>query len=128
MTARYQQQQARQEALTMLGRDLTRRSKAKCELCGTAGESLFAIEVEPVPAQPDPDHAVFLCAPCKDGNAGGKLDPNRWRFLESMIWSEILPVQVTAVRLCRRLEGAGVGWAGDVLASLYLSPEVEAML
>ena len=110
------------------GRDLTRRSKAHCELCGAAGERLFAVEVEPLPDQPDPDHAVFLCEQCRDGSDGGELDPSRWRFLESAVWSEIPAVQVTAVRVCIRLENAGIGWAADVLAGLYLSPEVEAWL
>ena len=128
MATRYQQHKERQEALTMLGRDLTRRSKARCELCSAAGERLFTIEVEPLPDQPDPDHAVFLCEQCRDGSIGGKLEPNRWRFLESVVWSEIPAVQITAVRLCRRLENAGVGWAGDILSGLYLNPEVEAQL
>jgi len=128
MTTRYRQHQERQEALTMLGRDLTRRSKARCELCEAAGERLFAVEVEPLPDRPDPDHAVFLCEQCRDGSDGGKLDPSRWRFLELSVWSEIPAVQVTAVRVCRRLEKAGVGWAADVLDDLYLNPEVAAWL
>jgi protein PhnA len=128
MTTRYRQHQERQEALTMLGRELTRRSRARCELCGAAGVRLFAVEVEPLPERPDPDHAVFLCEQCRDGSCGGNLDPSRWRFLESAVWSENPAVQVTAVRLCRRLDKAGVDWVADVLAGLYLSPEIEAWL
>ena len=128
MSTRYQLHKERLDAIANLGRDLTRRSKARCELCGTSGTRLFAKEVEPLPEQPDPEHSLFLCEKCSDDMARDTLDPNHWRFLESMVWSEIAPVQVTAVRLCRRLKDQGVDWAGDILSDLYLSPEIEAWL
>ena len=128
MSTRYQLHKDRLDAIANLGRDLTRRSKAKCELCSTSGERLLAMEVEPLPEQPAPEHSVFLCDTCSEEMANDTLDPIRWRFLESLVWSEIAPVQVTAVRLCRRLKDQGVSWAEDVLSDLYLSPEIEAWL
>ena len=57
-----------------------------------------------------------------------KIEPDQARFLESVIWSEIPVVQVTAVRLCRMLAEDGVDWAAQVLDTVYLSPEVESWL
>jgi protein PhnA len=128
MSTRHHLHKERQDAIANLGRDLTRRSKAKCELCNASGKRLFAMEVEPLPHQPDTEHSVFLCERCSDDMARETLDPTRWHFLESLVWSEIAPVQVTAVRLCRRLQDQGVDWAEDVLSNLYLSPEIEAWL
>jgi protein PhnA len=128
MSTRYHQHKERLESLADLGRELTRRSKAKCELCGTGGERLQAVEVEPLPDQPDADHTIFLCDQCRYGVEGERLDPERWHFLQSVVWSDIPPVQITAVRMCRRLSEEGVNWATDILAELYLSPEIEARL
>lgn len=128
MSTRYLRHRERQEAIARLGRDLTRRSKARCELCASPGKSLQVMEVEPLPEQPDLEHSIFLCEECTNDMSRKKLDPSRWRFLESVVWSDIIPVQVTAVRLCTRLQAQGVDWAIDALAGLYLSPQIEAWL
>lgn len=71
----------------------------------------------------------MLCARCQD-LVSGKLmgDPNQLRFLEESIWSEVLPVQLAAVRLVRKLAADGEGWAVDALDVLYLEEEVEQMV
>lgn len=118
--------QARKAAVAGLGRELVRRARSSCELCGASGQSLAVVEVPPLPDEPEPDSAVMVCAPCADGVAGGRLDPERWRFLESVIWSEIAPVQVAAVRATRRLSDAGIPWASRLLDGLYLDDEIQA--
>lgn len=128
MSKGYRKHQERLDAVHFLGKTLVRRSGSKCELCGIAGEKLTIMEVEPVPENPSEDHAIFLCDACHEGCVGGKLQPMRWRFLESVVWSEIPAVQVTAVRICRRLQHEKVDWADDLLSGLYLSPEVEEWL
>jgi len=128
MAAGFQQNKARQEELAALGRILARRSGSRCELCSVSGTSLYSVEVEPVPEQPDPERTLFVCQPCKESVSGGKLISPQLRFLETLVWSDIPVVQVAAVRLCRRLYSEGVDWAGDALADLYLSPEVEEWL
>lgn len=117
---------ARIEAVNALGRTLVRRSGSKCELCEASGVSLRAVEVRPLVEEPEVDEALFLCDLCRDALEGGKLEGSRWRCLESVIWSDIRPVQVTAVRLMRRIAEGGEAWAVDVLSGLYLDPEVEA--
>jgi len=125
MAKGYDKHRERVKAVNALGRELTRRSSSKCELCGGAGVRLSGLEIEPLPAQPDPDHTLFVCDICRDGISGGKLKADRWRFLETVIWSEIPVVQVASVRMCRKLQEQGAGWAADLLDNVYLSPEVK---
>ncbi len=119
---------ARIDAVNALGRTLVRRSGSKCELCEDGGVPLRAIEVTPVPEEPEVDEALFLCDTCKSAVQGGKIDGPRWRCLDSVVWSEVRPVQVTAVRLARRLSDAGEEWAVDLVSGLYLDPAVEARI
>jgi protein PhnA len=125
MSKGYDKHKERLEAVNSLGRELTRRSSSKCELCGSGGVKLSVVEIEPFPAQPDSDHTVFVCETCQDGITGGKLNADRWRFLDTVIWSEIPVVQVAAVRVTRKLQEQGAQWAADLLDNVYLSPEVE---
>ncbi len=117
---------ARIAAVNALGRTLVRRSGAKCELCEDAGVSLRPTEVTPVPEEPEVDEALFLCDTCKAAVEGGPIEGARWRCLDSVVWSDVRPVQVTAARLVRRLSDAGQEWAVDLLTGLYLDPDVEA--
>jgi protein PhnA len=125
MAKGYEKHKERLDAINALGRELTRRSSSKCELCGDSGVKLSGHEIVPLPEQPDADHTVFICEACRDGLTGGKLDADRWRFLENVIWSDVPVVQVAAVRITRKLLEQGVLWAADLLDNVYLSPEVE---
>ena len=122
------QHKARLDALNALGRTLVRRSGARCELCEDSGVSLRPAEITPVPAEPEIEEALFLCDPCRTAVDGGRLDGGRWRCLESVVWSDVRPVQVIAVRLVRRLADEGQAWAVDLLSGLYLDPNVEARI
>ena len=128
MAKGYQRNKEHQENVALLGKSLIRRCKKKCELCEIAGQSLKVIEVAPAPETPHEDHAVMLCQTCQIMVETQNINPNQARFLESVIWSEIPAVQVTAVRLCRILAANGVDWATQVLDTVYLSPEVESWL
>jgi len=111
-------------AVAVLGRSLTRRAGSRCELCTAGGVPLAPWEVPPVPAEPEPDRALLLCGSCLEGVEGGDLDPQTWHFLEAAAWSEVPAVQVTVVRLLRRLAAGGAAWATDLLDGLWLGPEV----
>ena len=112
-----------------LGRQLSRRARNRCELCRPS-TSLFVFEVEPVFAEPDPDRAVMICERCRRAveNARLRVDPEELRFLMETVWHEILPIQLASVRLCRRLSTEGVIWASELLESLYIDPDIEALL
>jgi protein PhnA len=119
---------ARVDAVNALGRTLVRRSGSRCELCEASGVPLRPTEVTPTPEEPNIDEALFLCDACRAAVDGGALTDHRWRCLEIAVWSEVRPVQVTAVRLARRLSDDGVEWAIDLLSGLYLDPDIEARI
>ena len=124
-----QRHQERLSAVAGMGRQLSRRARNRCELCQSA-TSLTVVEIPPVdPEEPSEDRAAMLCARCV-GLVSGKPweDPNQLRFLEESIWSEVIPVQLAAVRLLKRLADDGVGWAVDALDVLYLDPDIEQMV
>ena len=120
---------ARQQAVAGLGRFLARRAHNACELCQDR-TSLSVIEVAPVPEEPEVDRAVLVCERCARAVAGGRGAPAaaELRFLPATMWSEVMPVQLSAVRLLRRLASEGVAWAAEALDGLYLDPDVEALL
>ena len=128
MAKGFQKNKEHKEKVAMLGKTLIRRAEKKCELCQVQGESMAVMEGEPAPAVPDPDHAVMICNACAEVLAQEKPNPDQARFLESAVWSEIPAVQVTAVRLCRKLADTGTDWAVELLDAVYLSPEAEEWL
>ena len=119
--------QERLAAVAALGRSLSRRAGHACELCGESG-SLKVVEVEPVLEEADGERALMACDRCADLLGGGRLEARSLRFLEMAIWNEVLPVQLTAVRLVRRLAEEGVDWARDALDGLYLDEAVEGLI
>ena len=86
------------------------------------------VEVNPLPSGPNPDHAILICSTCEAALEKDRPAPEELRFLESIIWSETTAVQVTAVKLCRKLANQGAEWAAQLLDTVYLSPETEAWL
>ena len=119
---RIQQRQA-------LGKTLSRRSRSSCELCQKR-TALQVIELFPHPKKPTAQWALLLCDSCQP-YVSEKIsvdDPNTLQFLHELVWSEILPVQVTAARLAQHLEKAGISWAQGLLDGVYFPPEVEERL
>ena len=120
-----QKYQERRSALSMLGKDLARRSRSKCELCEAAGVPLTIYEVAPIPDEPDFEHCLMACDTCREQLENPKrLQPDHWRCLTKAIWSEVPAVQVLALRYLRRLADQ-YQWAADTLEIAYLTPEVE---
>ncbi|MCL6269162.1 phnA protein [Sansalvadorimonas sp. 2012CJ34-2] len=117
--------QERQQALSLLGKDLTRRASSKCELCEAAGVRLVTFEVPPEPKEPNIDHCLLICEECKTHLADRKhRQPDHWRCLTKTIWSELPVAKVIALRTLREL-AASHSWASDALENAWLEPEVE---
>lgn len=114
-------------AVAALGRTLSRRARNRCELCETS-TSLKVVEVEPTEEDPTEERAVLICASCENALAGKTTDTNAFRFLEGVVWSETLPVQLCAVRLLRGFARDDVAWARECLDGLFLDPEVENLV
>ncbi|PCJ45737.1 MAG: phnA protein [Moraxellaceae bacterium] len=114
----------RLDALSMLGKDLTRRSRAHCELCHISGVKLASFEVAPIQDVPDIEHTIFLCETCNDQlNKPKTIQPDHWHCLSVAVWSEVRPAQVVAVRMVKRLSGT-IQWAADLYEQVYLEPDV----
>ncbi len=125
MAKGYDQYKNRQSAISAFGKDLTRRSGSKCELCDTAGKSLEIFEVPPVPEEPDYDKCIFICELCSEQLANPKsFDYDHWRSLNQKVWSEIPAIQVMAVRILRSISESQ-DWAQNILEEVYLDPEIE---
>ena len=115
---------AHKAAVAALGKNLSRRARSQCELCEDRAP-LKVVEVDGNPDEPNEDWAVMICEPCEDALGGKARDTSRLRVLEGTMWSEVRPVQITAVRILRTLDES---WARDALEGLYLDPEVEALI
>ncbi|MBM75564.1 MAG: hypothetical protein CMK59_09185 [Proteobacteria bacterium] len=130
-----QQHKQRLEDLNLLGRELARRSKSRCELCGDQ-KPLFVTELMPPPVTPDIESALLLCSSCQhlallpqDNPSLSTTDSlQNYSFFNDAVWSETAPVQIAAIRNIRFLAQKGALWAQDINDSLYVSPEIEDRL
>ena len=128
MTKGYEKNQERLQALSLFGKDLVRRAKSACELCGASGTSLKIFEVPPVPQEPDFDICIMACESCRNQlDKPSALDANYWRSLSNVVWSETAAVQVLAVGILRLLADKHI-WASELLEQLYLTEEIEDWL
>ncbi len=114
----------RLQALSLLGKPLSRRARSRCELCQQS-TSLKIFEVPPLPAEPSEDYAVLLCDRCIQLATTSKNPPpeQEVHFLSEMIWSPAPPVQILAIRICRTHQ-----YFPSQLEDVYLSPELEERL
>lgn len=113
--------QARVDELNSFGKDLAKRCKSKCELCGES-TSLKIFEVPPV-SEPNFEKCVMICGSCKEQVENpDKLIVNHWHCLNETAWSEVPAVQVLVWRLLGQLSTEP--WAQDLKDQLYLSEEV----
>ncbi len=127
MSRGFQQHQQRALGLSSFGKELTRRSGSCCELCESCGVKLVIYEVPPVPAEPSPDHCLFICEACEAQIERPKLrDPDHWRCLTRAVWSPLPVAQVMALWMARQL--ADQPWVAELLEQVYLPPEVESWL
>jgi len=116
----------RQDELKSFGKDLAKRSRSKCELCGAAGVHLDIFEVPPVHQEPDFDRCIFMCETC--GSALGsirKKSTEHWRCLTDKIWSGIPAVKVLSVMILKEISSREP-WAAALLEEVYLDEEEEA--
>ena len=118
--------QDRLNTLSLFGKDLARRCKSKCELCENGGIKLAPYEVEPMPPEPDFENCLMICETCTEQvSKPKKFTPGeQWRCLAQVVWSEIPALQVTAVRLLRRME-SNQDWARETLEGVFLDEEIE---
>lgn len=117
--------QERQAQLSILGKDLTRRSGSKCELCEASGVALRPYPVPPEGEVPQVETCVFVCDICREQLEHPKrIDAAHWRCACQSVWSEVPAVQVVAARVLDRL-GKTELWAREAREAAYFDEEVE---
>jgi protein PhnA len=116
----------RQQQCLGMGKELSRRAKSKCELCATKS-SLKVIELLPLTEEPELNWAILVCSECQPllREKLSITDTTQLQFLHETIWSEIIPVQVTSIRLVKHLTKMQVPWVQGLLDSVYIDPTIE---
>ncbi|SHI64834.1 phosphonoacetate hydrolase [Mesonia phycicola] len=109
--------------MSVLEKRLIDRSGNKCELCGY--EHDLQIYQVPPTSEETVDDSILACKNCVSQlEDPEKVDANHWRCLNDSMWSEHLPVQITAWRMLHRLRAEG--WPQDLLGMMYLDEEALA--
>lgn len=113
MAKGFQKHRERKDAIGLLGKDLARRARRKCELC-EASNDLRPHDTAP-DSEPSLDALVLLCERCREVADGRKHDARTLRFLEGAVWSEV-PAAAALARTM--LEHVDESWARDTLDML----------
>ncbi len=111
-----QKQQAYQQALSLLGKSLLRRSKRRCELSEESGE-LVIYDLNPPAEDPTLDHVLHVSPKVVGWLDGEQINPLEARPLESMVWSEHTAVARAALQLLKRVDEP---WARDAVESAQM--------
>jgi len=126
MAKGFDSNQERVRALQLLGKDLVRRARSRCELTGTSGVPLQPYEIPPVPAEPDLARTLLLSkAAIAAIEKPRSIDAREWRCLNEAVWSDFPALQVVAWRLLECI-GRQENWAREILDEVFLDPDVEA--
>jgi protein PhnA len=105
----------------VLGKDLTRRSRGRCELCGSQdGPRLY--ELPPFPEEPDPARTLMACTRCRDWLEHDRFEPIEAHFLSSAVWSEEPAVRLAAGRMLLRADFDDDPWLLDALEAAGIDP------
>ncbi len=108
-------------AAGVLGKELTRRSSGRCELCASRDRPIVW-EIPPFGAEPDCDRALLACTACREQLEGGPMEPIGCRHLSTAVWDERVPVRLAAARLLLRLDGPDHPQTQDVFESVGFDP------
>ena len=112
-------------ALQVIGKDLARRAKSKCELTGAAGVPLRPYEVPPVSTDPDLNRTLLISETCHEMlEHPSRLSGRTWQCLAETVWSEHPATQVMAWRMLHHL-AKREDWAREVIEEVFLDQEVE---
>jgi protein PhnA len=127
MAKGYDTNQDRLETLSLFGKDLARRSKARCELSGEANVALKIYEMAPEPAEHDFNRCLFLSEATIEQleNPKKNLVAEQWRHLSELIWSELPQVQLMTVRILQWI-AQDHAWAQEIIEEAYLDDAVLA--
>jgi protein PhnA len=105
----------------LLGKDLTRRSRGRCELCASR-DGTRPYELVPFPEEPSMERALMACERCRAWLEGGPIIPIEASFLESAVWAEEPAIQLAAARLLLRIDDPHLPHVRDALDAARIDP------
>jgi hypothetical protein len=105
----------------VLGKELTRRSKGRCELCDGRVD-VRPFELPPFPEDPDPERTLMACGRCREWMEHERIDPVQAHFLSEAVWSDLAPVKLAAARLLLASDGLDDPWLRDALDAANVDP------
>lgn len=107
-----QQHQDYLDALSLLGKDLARRARSKCELSGEPG-SLHTIDMEGSDVDPSLEHVVLVSATVKDHIDGKNLGQRGpLRYLDEAVWNPEPAVRRAACLILAQIDAP---WAQEAI-------------
>ncbi len=108
-------------ALSLLGKDLARRAKSKCELSGVPG-SLVTVDLNADAADPDLRSVVLVSDAVAEHIAGRRLD-EPLHYVNDAVWSPEPAIRLAACTILARIDEP---WARDALDNAKLMDSAEA--
>ena len=104
------------KALSLLGKDLARRAKSRCELSGEPGR-LVNHDLFPDDRAPSLETVVLVNEDVSAWLNGSPINPNQARFLEHTVWSTEPAVQTACRRLLALIDEP---WAKEAIENLEI--------
>jgi hypothetical protein len=123
MAKGYQANKDRQEAVSLLGKQIGKRAGFKCEWCGSK-DDLRLWDYQPE-REPEPATLALLCSRCRDLAEGQKPDQNELRSIRDALWSDIPAVAEGAAHV---LATCKEPWAREAIEESFIAEEVKAEL
>jgi hypothetical protein len=123
MAKGYQANKDRQEAVSLLGKQIGKRAAFKCEWCGSK-EDLRLWDYKPE-REPEPATLALLCGRCRNLAEGQKPDLNELRSIRDALWSDIPAVAEGAAHV---LATCKEPWAREAIDESFIAEEVKAEL
>ncbi len=105
----------------VLGKELTRRSRGRCELCDGRVD-VRPYELPPFPTEPDPDRTLMACGRCRTWMETEAIDVVEAHFLSTAIWADLAPVKLAAARLLLATEDLEDPWLQDAIEASNVDP------
>jgi len=118
---------ARKNNVVEFGKEIVRRSKSTCELCGESGRSLSVYEIGKTEENADLERCVHVCDQCKSTiKKLDKASENDLRFLNHAIWSEVSAVKAAAIHIISELDDKNrYPWIEDLVEMVYIDDELK---
>ena len=103
--------QAYLDALSILGKDLARRARSKCELSEESG-SLQIYDLEGPDVDPDLNHTLLVCAEVAAHLDSSSVSKGNFHYLENAVWSTEPAIRRAAVRILEKIDQS---WAHQAI-------------